>query len=356
MSTTIDLARCLGTPLINDGKPFELIESEELLNLAFTNRVEMIYLENLKKAGKLDKLAPKLEEFEVRREKTNESIIRIAKTMKKLNIEYSITKSLRPYPAIPNDTDMLYLGPLDKFSDAVEQFSAEGFTVCGGGEMQTELFDTHGGGEFNDEKRGGMFYIDFYRQLAADHVPYMNSKVLREHVITRTVGDIEVNIFDPIAEMTILYLHAIIMHRTIPLEVMWGTAYWIKDMKTEDFDRFEKYIRDNRAVVCARTSFGLMAQIYQEAFGEVPVQIQEMISRIGVRPAEQRALKKSNYDYPHIALFSTFVYALFEKITEWNSFKGFMKELVMMINPIFFAEVMHHMFNKARIKKHFRHV
>lgn len=356
MTTTIDLVRCLGAPLINDGKPVDLYESEEILDLAFTNRVELIYLENLKNAGLLDKLAPKLEEYEARREKTNDCIIRIAQTMDKHGVDYAITKSLRPYPAIPNDTDMLYLGPLKDYEDAVKCFEAEGFIKSGGGKMQTELFDPHGGGTYNEEKRGGMFYIDFYRQLAADHVPYMDSAVLRNHTFTKKVGDTDVKLFKPIAEMTILYLHAVIMHRMIPLEVMYSTSYWIKDMTKDDFDEFEQYIRDNHAVICARTAFGLMSHVYKQAFGEVPGQIQEMVNRLGVREAEVDELIKNNNSFPHIALFSTFALSLFEKIMEWNSFKGFLKELALMINPLFFIEVMHHMFNKARIKKHFRHV
>lgn len=356
MSNTIELVRCLGTPLLNGGKPFVLRESQELLDTAFDNRVELIYLENLKRAGMLDKLAPRLAEFEQRRQKTNECIVRIAKAMDKQGIEYSITKSLRPYPAIPNDTDMLYLGPLNQYSEAVRRFEVEGFVISGGGAMQTELFDPHGEGIFNKEKRGGMYYIDFYRQLAADHVPYMNSAVLRQHVITRRVDGMDVKVFDPIAEMTILYLHSIIMHRTIPLEVMWSTAYWMAEMNSEDFNQFERYIRANHAVISSRTIFGLMSRVYEQAFGEIPAQLREMISRFGERRAEKLTMQRNGDAFPHIALFSTFCLSVFEKILEWNSFKGFMKQLAMMLNPLFFAEVVHHLFNKARIKKHFRHV
>lgn len=356
MKTTIELMRCLGTPLLNGGRPYELHESKRLLDCAFDNRVELIYLENLRAAGLLDELRPRYDEYTARGQKTRECIVRIADTMNRLGIAYSITKSLRPYPAIPNDTDMLYLGPLKDYDEAVRRFSDEGFTVTFRGDMQVELFDAKSGAVFNNEKRGGMFYIDFYRQLAADHVPYMNSAVLRSHVTARRVANTDVKIFDPIAEMTILFLHAIIMHRTIPLEVMWCTAHYIAGFEKTDFDKFERFLRANRAVVGARTVVGMMADLYRQAYGEVPRQVQELVDRLGVRGAEVDFMNKEASGFPHIAKFSTFTLCVLEKILEWNAFKGFCKQLLKMLNPRFFAEVVHHMFNKARIKKHFTHV
>lgn len=356
MNPTLQLMRCLGTPLLNGGRPYELVESSELLDLAFDNRVELIYLENLRNSGLLKALQPRYEEYLARGEKTRECIARIAQTMDSLGIAYAITKSLRPYPAIPNDTDMLYLGPLDQYDDAVRRFSEQGFQISFRGDMQVELFDTNGGVEFNNEKRGGMFYIDFYRQLAADHVPYMNSAVLREHVQARTVNGTEVQVFKPDAEMAILLLHSIIMHRTIPLEVMWCAAHWIVDYGPADLDRFEEFLRRNRCVVAARTIFGMMAAIYEEAYGEVPPVVRDLVGRFGVRRAELNELRASGGSFPHVARFTTFTLCVLEKVFEWNSFKGFAKQLVMMLNPLFFAEVIHHLFSKARIKKHFTHV
>lgn len=356
MSETIKLVRCLGFPLINDGSPSEFHESESLLELAFKNGVELIYLRNLDRAGKLDKLRPRLHEYEERRLKSAECIKRIAKAMDKLQMPYAITKTLRPYPATPNDTDLLYLGPLDEYVDAVRRFETTGFVRAEAIKLQTEFFDPQGGEIYHRDKRGGKFYIDFYRQLAADHMPYMNSARLLERVRTTMLDDVKVNVFDPIAEMTILYLHSVIMHRTFPLEVFWSTAYWLKDMDDAEMDKFAAFIRSHHAVISARSAFGLMAALCQETYGEIPAKIQGMIDRMGARKAEQREFAVQQASTPHIARFSTWTFAVLEKTLEWNSMRGFLKELVMMINPLFFAEVMHHMFSRKRIRKHSAHV
>lgn len=356
MNETIKLARCMGFPLINNGEPVELIASEALTDLAFANGVELIYLMNLQKANKLGSLEGRLEEYETRRKKSAECVVRIARAMDDQHIPYAITKTLRPYPATPNDTDLLYLGPLNDYVNALRRFESTGFVMCDGIKMQTEFFDPKGGGVFQQDKSGGQFYIDFYSQLAADHMPYMDSKRLTDRVVTQKVNDYEVKVFEPIAEMTILYLHSVVMHRTFPLEVFWSTAYWLKDMNDQDLDNFAEFVRSHHAVVSTRIAFTLMAELCQQAYGEVPDKIQGMLNRIGEQRSEREEFKARMYATPHISLFSTWVFAVLEKNMEWHSMKGFLKELAMMINPIFFIEVLHHMFSRKRIKKHSKHV
>jgi hypothetical protein len=222
--------------------------------------------------------------------------------------------------------------------------------------MQTEFFDPQGGEIFNRDKRGGRFYIDFYRQLAADYVPYMDSAVLRNHVMTYSVRGVEVKGFEPVAEMTILYLHSVIMHRTFPLEVFASTAYWLAEMQPVDLDRFAAFLVDSHAVLVGATVFSLMAQLYAQAFGAVPEPILGMQTRLARHPFG-RWYREHIYDQqPHICKLSTFVLAVLEKIGEPNSFRGVCKQALCMLNPVFFAEVMNHLLSRARIRAHSEHV
>lgn len=356
MTDVTTLMRCIGSPLLNNGAPFELQESEALLDLAFRNNVEMLYMSQLKAGGRLDRLAPAFEEFEDRRVRTAGCIVRIVSALDRSGIPYAVTKSLRPYPAIPNDTDVLYLGPPSDYEDAVAKIEQAGFRPEGGGKMQAQFFDPHEGAVFNRDKRGGRFYIDFYRHLAADHVPYMNSAVLRNHVITRQVGDVNVKVFEPVAEMTILYLHSVIMHRTFPLEVFASTAYWLSEMQPSALDRFAAFLEKNHATLVGATAFSLMAQLYAQAFGIVPEPILEMQKRLARHLLGRWRREQLYGQMPYICELSTFVLAVLEKIGEPNSFSGFCKQAVYMLNPVFFAEVMNHMMSRKRIRANSRHV
>lgn len=356
MKSIIDLARCLGSPLLPAAGLQDLRESDDLLQLAFKNRVELIYLSNLEEAGLLKRLRPQWEEYQLRREKTLECIVRIAAAMEEQQIPYAITKSLRPYPAIPNDTDLLYLGPLNDYPQALERFERAGFVLLHNGDMQAEFFDPRGGEAFNRDKRGGKFYIDFYRQLAADRVPYINSTVLRQHVITRNFDGIPVKVFDPIAEMTILYLHSVIMHRTIPLEVLWCSAYWLAELDASRLARFPIFIHENRACIAAATVFGLMVELHREAYGQVPAVFTTLTAKVGLRQAELREWQCNENTFPHVVRLSTFALALLEKMGETNSLKGFANQLLTMLRPSKSVEVMHHLLDKAQIRRHSTHV
>lgn len=356
MGDVVTLMRCLGSPLLNKGEPFDLQESEALLDLAFRNNVEMLYMSQLRAKGRLQQLASAFEEFENRRVKTAGCIARIVKALERESIPYAVTKSLRPYPAIPNDTDVLYLGPASDYEKAVALIERAGFRPAGTGKMQAQFFDPYEGAVFNRDKRGGRFYIDFYRHLAADHVPYMDSAVLRNHVITRQTEGTDVKVFEPIAEMTILYLHSVIMHRTFPLEVFASTAYWLAEMQPADLDRFAAFLKDNHAILAGSTAFSLMAQLYTKAFGVVPEPILGMQKRLAQHLLGRRRREQLDDQLPYICELSTFVLAVLEKIGEFNSFKGFCKQIVYMLNPVFFAEVMNHMMSRKRIRANSKHV
>jgi hypothetical protein len=276
--------------------------------------------------------------------------------MDREGIPYAITKSLRPYPAIPNDTDVLYLGPLSGYDRAAARIEQAGFHRSGNGKMQTEFFDPQGGEIFNRDKRGGRFYIDFYRQLAADHVPYMDSTKLQNHVKAHAVSGAAVRVFEPAAEMTILYLHSVIMHRTFPLEVFASSACWLAEMQPTDLDRFAAFLADSHAILVGATFFSLMAQLYSQAFGIVPEPILGMQTRLGRYSLGRWHREQIGSQLPHICKLSTFSLAVFEKIGEPNAFRGFCKQALSMLNPVFFAEVMNHLTSRARIRAHSEHV
>jgi hypothetical protein len=356
MISIVDLAHCLGSPLLPGAGVQDLRESDDLLQLAFRNRVELIYLSNLKQAGLLKRLRPQWDEYRQRRDKTLECIVRIAAAMEEQQIPYAITKSLRPYPAIPNDTDLLYLGPLNDYPEALRRFERAGFVLSHNGDMQAEFFDPRGGEAFHRDKRGGKFYIDFYRQLAADRVPYINSDVLRQHVITRDIGGTPVKVFDPMAEMTILYLHSIIMHRTIPLEVLWCSAYWLAELDAGSLARFPVFIRNNRARTAAATVFGLMIELHREAYGQAPAVLGTLTAKVGLRQAELREWRRHQNAFPHVVRLSTFALALLEKMGETNSRKGFANQFLLMLHPSKSVEVMHHLLDRVQIQRHSTHV
>ena len=351
------LLQSMGNPLLNSGKPINLIESNELLQLAFKNNIELEYLSKLKFYNCLDKLDSDYLKFTNRYSETSDCIIRIVKILDKNKIPYAITKTLRPYPATPNDSDILYLGALDNYKNTLKLLENDGLVRCGGSDMQAQFFDPEGGESFKRDKRGGRFYIDFYRELAADHVAYMDSNIIKNFVIFAKCKDTNINVFNPIAEIPILLLHSVIMHRTLPLEVFFTISYYLKSFNESDYDQLILSFRKNHLVYVAKYYFKIMAYIFTVYYNEIPEEVETILGKLGIKSDKINFNKYSYDNFPYIIELKVFFIALFEKTLDYNSLKGMFKQFgKMVISPRFFVEVLYHIFSKKRTIEHSEHV
>lgn len=358
MNRTQRLLRYIGSPLL-PGKTFDLPEEdEELFNYAFRNNVEMLYLGALESSGRLDKLRAKRDEIRARQQETLTTIVRLSSVLTAGGVAHAVTKTLRPYPGTPNDIDCLYLGDLKDYEKTGDYLLGQNYRLTGPKDMQYEFFDELQGGEFFKDKAGGRFYIDFYRELAADHMPYMDSALLLPCVIeTHVEGHAApVKIFKPYAEMVVLALHSVLMHRIVPLEVFYSWAYFMQEMDERGLDEVVSFTRQSHAEPAMRTILTLMRALHQDCFGEVPAKLQYLVDKLGERKGEATTLAERDMKTPHVVNLSTFVVTVFSKTRGKRARQGFFKELAHMLNPVFAVEVMYHMLSKKYIDKHSDHV
>ena len=352
------LLRYIGSPLLPGRNADEPIEDEALFNVAFRNNIEMLYFEALERAGKLDKLRAKRDEIKARQLETLVTIVRLSTVLTQGGIAHAVTKTLRPYRGTPNDIDCLYLGDLNDYKAAGDYLQTQHYRLTGPKDMQYEFFDELQGGEFYKDKMGGRFYIDFYRELAADHMPYMDSALLREYVTDAHVEGHEapVKVLRPEAEMVVLALHSVLMHRIVPLEVFYTYAYLMQAMDEAALDRVVAVSKASHAGPGMRTVLSLMEALHQDCFGEVPAKLRYLLERIGRRDSEAAVFRATSLKAPHVVNLSTFVITVFGKIRGKRARRGFFKELAHMLNPVFAAEVLYHMLSKKYIDKHSDHV
>ena len=113
------LLRIIGNSLI-DYRRDEIYESIELYNLAFSNRIDLLYLEALAQNGCLEKLRDRYEQLKKRHSKIIADVTRVGTTLRERGIRYAFMKTLRPYPATPNDIDMFYLGDKSEIHEAIK--------------------------------------------------------------------------------------------------------------------------------------------------------------------------------------------------------------------------------------------
>jgi hypothetical protein len=359
MNRTRELLRIIGSPLL-PGQRFDAPrEDQALFDYAFKNNIEMLYLAALERGQALQQLAAKRDEIEARQRETVATIVRLSSTLTAGGIPHAITKTLRPFPGTPNDIDCLYLGDLKAYEQAGEYMLGQHYRLTGPKDMQYEFFDELQGGEFYKDKTGGRFYIDFYRELAADHMPYMDSRQLLPCVEEVAVPGHEaqpVKVLKPYAEMVVLSLHSVLMHRIVPLEVFYTWSYYMQEMDDAGLREVAAFARLSHAEPAMRTVLSLMQHLYQDCYGVVPAPLKRLIELLGERRAEAQALAQNDLKLPHVVNLSTFVVTVFSKTRGERARRGFFKELLHMLNPVFAIEVLYHMLSRKYIAKHSDHV
>lgn len=357
-SLTNTLVGIIGSPLVDNERRSPVVVSQQLFDYAFRNNVEMLYCGRLEEEGLIGEIQQAADEVKGRQQQTLASICRFSEVLRAGNIPHAVTKTLRLYPGTPNDIDTLFLGDLSDYEKAAQYLTTQGYRITAPNDMQYEFFDTTAEDGFNPDKSGGRFYIDFYRELAADHMPYMDSNFLRAEVIETDIPgcNTPVNIFTPRAEMTILSLHSVLMHRTIPLEVIYTYSYYLARMSEAEIKDFWQFVCASHAEPAMRSVLAVMEQIYRDVFDFVPAPLDYLLRLSGISKREKREFINENSHMPHTVTLMNFVISVFAKLRGKRARRGFFKELAHMLNPVFAVEVLYHMLSKKRIRKHSKHV
>ena len=103
----------------------------EIYEKAFADRVALLYLTIHRKEGWPSVLEEKYLKLSDRRDKTLDVVVSLGQTLNEFcQNEYAIFKSLKPYPATPNDTDVILFGDKDGFNAIIDHlFSARLFDL-----------------------------------------------------------------------------------------------------------------------------------------------------------------------------------------------------------------------------------
>lgn len=112
---TFRLLKAIGSPLFPNSASRVPEESKELFDFAFKNKMPLMYLETLNKQGKLHNL---IFEYETQFHRYRETLITVSNIARLFNdtgIEYIVYKTLRLFPATPNDVDVIILGSPENF-------------------------------------------------------------------------------------------------------------------------------------------------------------------------------------------------------------------------------------------------
>ena len=122
MSKTYKLIKIIGSPFVKEIPEVDQATLTNVYRQAFADRVALLYL-TIHRNSKYwnQSLEKRYSVLQKRRENTLRVIGDIGETLSCDGInDYAVFKSLKPYPATPNDTDVIMFGNSDKFKGALD--------------------------------------------------------------------------------------------------------------------------------------------------------------------------------------------------------------------------------------------
>ncbi len=346
MSNTYELIKIIGSPFIKDVPEVDQKTLENVYDQAFADRVALLYLTIHRKKGWSQFLEERYQTLKGRRERTLDVIADLGSTLNQLGVlDYAVFKSLKPYPATPNDTDVIVFGGREEFKAALTVLYDEDYLFHEWAPMQTTLIHPKGRGKTGKGKKGGIWYIDMYSDISTDYFLYIDKKALTPYVETRMVKGKEIRNVRKEIELAIILFHNVFPERTFQLEHFYMPLYHLAE-DNFDVDVMLKFARDQKLTRALFTNLTMVAHIHKKVFGFVPGRITDILDRLGTNMPELVRFISRGETTPYMISPKTFWLTFLDKIYDPAAFKSLITQGLHMLNPVFFFDVMRSLANR----------
>ena len=347
MNTTEKLIDLIGTPFME----FKKLDysDEQLLDMyeyAFPNRVALLFLSLYKREDWDARLEEKYRVLKKREKDTLDVITRLADKLNKFDKNnYVIFKSIKPYPATPNDTDVIFLGNKKEYKKLNTYMLENGYEFHEWAPQQKTYYDVRGKNKIGKGKKGGTYYIDLYEEISTDYYAYGNKNNLRKFIITKNINGIDVKLLASEPELAIIMFHNVFPERTFQLEHFYVPLYYLSNPEF-NIEIFIDFVHDNKMATAIKANISLISILHEKHFGFIPKQLEHLISEFGVDKKEQKLFIRNNYATPFMFSPRIFWKTFLRKTQEFYSFQSLFIQGLKMFNPFFFLDVMRALKNR----------
>ena len=324
---TIRLLRTIGSPFASIPEVTEDdIETLELFDLADKNKILLFYLKTLKQRGKLSKLKTEYDKEYRRYTKFMDEFTKTAKILNATDIDYVVFKTVRPYPVVPGDVDIIILGSDSEYKRAIELFLKASYKEAvpdGPCPQAGDLMDPI-------EK----IPTDLQNEVGVSYVVYMDKNKFRgEKIKDKLPSGEEIYNLTPELDLGIVIAHSIIQEQMYLLGEFYTFIYLLSKMNENEISKFISILRDNKIVTSARCHLTITAILCEAAYGAVPQRLENILNEIGTEESEARRLIKSDFKMPHRYSTLTLAKVFLDKMKEKRFRKSIASQMLHMLDP-----------------------
>ena len=336
---TIRLLKSIGSPFVMERAFGEDRECDELFNYAFKNRIGLLYLDRLEKRGRIENLRKQYDKLLHRHKETLVTVANLAKVFNNGGVDYVIMKTIRPYLNTPNDVDVLFMGEKKNYPQALSVLKDANYKYLKAAPRQIGFYDPRAT-EVRSDKRGGIYHIDLYMELAADYVVYLDKKKLRSHQQEITVLDEnKVSVLTLEAELAVTLMHGVFPARSYQLQDFYTTLYLLDQMDKEQINNFVDIVINGHIKRAIKAGLSVTARLHEVAFGFIPEKIMHALVSISAKTDESALIEKNDFNTPYTYSFLTFFKVFWERASDGRGFASFFVQGFYMMNPVFLKSV-----------------
>ena len=339
MNPTLNLLRVIGSPFVSERElPNGKEEALEQYNYATKNKIGLAYLESLKSRGKLEEFELK-PEYEEEQKKHNEQVvttIRISELFNSFGVNYAIFKSIMPFPATPNDVDIIHFGSDEEYGKAAEtMLRSDYIEVEGQADAEQRMFHDSRDGELSPHpNKKDVYDVDVYHKISASYVLYLDKRKLEKYVSEISISNNRLKVLKPEAELVTIIIHSIIPEMLCTLFVYYATIHYMDKMNSKDIRSFIDVAKENKVLFSVKAHCSLIAELHNAAHGFVPEKIEKILSELGEVAREKKILLDNGFRMPHKYSLFTIAGILIGKSRETTFGRSLIKQMLyMLISP-----------------------
>jgi len=346
MNLTIKLLKTIGSPFSSIA--LESVsnsnEATKLYTLALKNKIGLLYLDALKKHREFRDFKSEYEKGYTRYTETLVTAINISKLLDSAGIDHVIFKFFKLYPNTPSDVDVLFLCSDDEYIKATEMLIRKGYYKIGETPSQTVVYDLRGGYDRMDKrtkggKKGGIYYIDLYREAAASCIIYIDKEKLSKYVAKIDLDGEKIWALKPEAELAVTLMHSVFPEQLYTLADYYTSIYYLFGASKREVNNFINLVKENKVTIAIKSILRITAVLHKLAHGFVPEKIQEILIELGSGTPKANGFIENNFEAPYRHSMLTVVRVLLEKVQERRFRKSVVMQMGAMLNRSFGKEV-----------------
>ncbi len=342
----------LGSPMgERPTRPPAGIDVQSLFEFAFQNRVALMMLERCEelRIPLTESMQWEHKRLRERRRKTDAVIAKLSRALNEVaEGEWTLLKSMKPFPSTPNDTDWIPFDPA-RHGELCDHLMKSGFRFLEKAPLQTTLVEESGLAMTHSDKRGGVYYIDCYKMPGADYFVYLDPAKLRGHSVITEVDGVPTPTLEPALELITIMIHNVFPEKTYSIETFYLIMHYLSEIERRDeCDKFVAAVRNNCCARAASANLAVTAALHQRHFGFVPDPLLALLQEFPSGKAEGRLLAQSERPLPYNFSNTCFWLVFLEKLRDPISIRSAFVQLAHMMNPFFFFDVMRIIWKRTR--------